>query len=199
MTDSAGSNYIIYGLSSLTLTATYDSSTIKAASQFSGVLRMAMLNETSHKALLDEHYQVYPTATVLDYSFTDTAGTLIFHWDTVGNDADLLMLTWPHHRASIQNPNYPSTTALSYLTTKGYMYPILGNEWQLLYNLPNIIWNAPRGVDSSCLSTLIQGLEYEVGQLVPSEAPIPGDFYYWGGALNAVARLAVIAYALSLF
>jgi endo-1,3(4)-beta-glucanase len=62
------------------------------------------------------------------------------------------------------------------------------------YQLNSITWDAPRPVDSSCTATLLQGLEYEVNQLIPSQAPIPGDFYYWGGALAAQARLALIAY-----
>ncbi|KAN0121685.1 glycoside hydrolase family 81 protein [Hyaloscypha variabilis] len=193
VTDTAGSTYLIYGLSSITLTADSESSIIVASSQYTGVLRLVMLNQTSDKALLDQYYQVYPTSVGLDYSFTDTTGTLIFTWDTVGDGSDLLLLTWPHHRISLQNPNYPATTSLSYLTTKGWMYPVLGNEWQLLYTLSSIIWDPPRSLDSTCQPAVIQGLEYEVGQLDPADAPIPGDFYYWGGALNAVARLAVIA------
>jgi endo-1,3(4)-beta-glucanase len=82
-----------------------------------------MLNQTSDKALLDQYYQVYPTSVGLDYSFTDTTGTLIFTWDTVGDGSDLLLLTWPHHRISLQNPNYPATTSLSYLTTKVFLSP----------------------------------------------------------------------------
>jgi endo-1,3(4)-beta-glucanase len=77
------------------------------------------------------------------------------------------------------------------------MYPILGNEWQLLYSLSQIIWDPPRSLDSTCEAAVIQGLEYEIGQLVLADAPVPGDFYYWGGALNAAARLAVIAYDIS--
>lgn len=124
VTDTAGSTYLIYGLSSLTLTADYDSSLIVASSQYSGVLRLVMLNQTSDQALLNEYYQVYPTSVGLDYSFTDTTGTLIFTWDTVGDGSDLLLLTWPHHRISLQSPNYPATTALSYLTTKVHL-PLL--------------------------------------------------------------------------
>ena len=78
------------------------------------------------------------------------------------------------------------------------MYPVLGNEWRLLYKLSSISWDPPRSLDSSCESTVIQGLEYEVGQLNPVDAPVPGDFYYWGGALNSIARLALIAYDFSL-
>jgi endo-1,3(4)-beta-glucanase len=74
------------------------------------------------------------------------------------------------------------------------MYPILGNQWTMSYQLNTITWDAPRPVDSSCKANLIQGLEYEIGQLIPSQAPVPGDFYYWGGTLAAKARLALIAY-----
>jgi endo-1,3(4)-beta-glucanase len=81
---------------------------------------------------------------------------------------------------------------------QGYMHPIIGNEWEMLYNLTPILWDPPRPLDDSCSSAVTQGLEYEIGQLSTSDAPIPGDFYYWGGALNAAARLAVIAYVLRL-
>ena len=73
------------------------------------------------------------------------------------------------------------------------MYPALGYQWQMLYNTTDISWNPTRALDSSCESSLIQGLEYEIGLLDTSSAPIPGDFYYWGGALAAQARLALIA------
>lgn len=106
----------------------------------------------------------------------------------------------------MQNPNFPATSSLSYvdhplilvfadprssyLTTKGYMYPALGNVWNLQYSLSTITWNAPRSPDSSCTSSIVQGLEYEIGLLNSTAPPIPGDFYYWGGALSATGRLA---------
>jgi endo-1,3(4)-beta-glucanase len=84
-----------------------------------------MLAQASHKALLDQYHQVYPTSVGHDYSFTDTTGTLIFNWNTVGDGSRLLMLTWPHHRLRMQNPNFPATTALGYLTTKVHLSPPL--------------------------------------------------------------------------
>lgn len=121
MIDSKGTTYLIYSLSSISLTATAKSSSsgeIRASGAFTGVLRMVKLNDPSHKTLLDAHSQVYPTSVGLDYSFTDTSSTLIFTWNTIGDGSQLLMLTWPHHRVSLQNPNYPATSALNYLTTK---------------------------------------------------------------------------------
>ncbi|GAP93386.1 putative glycoside hydrolase family 81 protein [Rosellinia necatrix] len=196
VTDSKATTYLIYSLSPISLTATSKSSgsgEIRASGAFNGVLRLVKLNDPTHKTLLDQRYQVYPTSVGLDYSFTDTTGTLIFNWNTVGDGSQLLMLTWPHHRVSLQNPNYPATSALNYLTTKGWMYPILGNQWKMTYALSSISWNPPRPLDSSCRPSVIQGLEYEIGQLNVANAPIPGDFYYWGGALAATSRLALIA------
>lgn len=113
--------YLIYALSSVTLTAKSDSTssgTIRAGGKFNGVLRLVMLANQGHKLLLDQHYKTYPTAASLDYSFSNVDGTVIFNWDTQGDGAQLLMLTWPHHRLTMQNPNFPSTSALGYLTTK---------------------------------------------------------------------------------
>ena len=90
----------------------------------------------------------------------------------------------------MQSPNFPATTALNYLTTKGYMYPAIGNVWTMAYALPTITWNAPRSPDNSCTSALLQGLNYEIGKLNANAPSVPGDFYYWGGAIAAQARLA---------
>ncbi len=77
------------------------------------------------------------------------------------------------------------------------MYPAIGNQWSMLYQLTSISWNPPRPLDSSCSAAVLAGLEFEVGQLDPSQAPVPGDFYGWGNTLNAQARLALIAYDFS--
>lgn len=121
MTDTTDTTYIIYALSSISLTAEATSSTrgtITAEGPFNGVLRLAKLNQASHKELLDAHHEVYPTSAGLDYVITDDAGTLIFDWETVGDGSNLLMLTWPHHRITMQGGNFPDESSLSYLTTK---------------------------------------------------------------------------------
>ncbi|KAA1468498.1 glycoside hydrolase [Dentipellis sp. KUC8613] len=197
--NSAGT-YIIYSLSgSLTLVAT-NSGTVAGSSPFNGcfskgVLRMVKLNDPSHATLLDQKASNYPTGVNVDYSISsdNKIGTLYFTWSVSGSANDLLMLTWPHHRKVLQNPNFPDTSSLNYLTTKGWMYPVLGNQWDLQYSLPELDFFAPRAPDSSCVPTIIQGLEYDIGQLTTSGPSIPGDFYNWGNAIAAKARLAIIA------
>ncbi|KAG5729861.1 putative endo-1,3(4)-beta-glucanase 2 [Termitomyces sp. T112] len=183
--------YIIYSLSGAVSLTASNTGTIVAGAQFKGVLRVVKLNSPSHKAILDQYVANYPTGVSTDYDFNGDVGTLRFTWTVTGNAANLLMLTWPHHRIKMQKPNFPPMSSLSYLTTKGYMYPALGNVWNLVYNLPTIIWNAPRTPDASCTQNLVSGLEYEIANL--PAVTMPGDFYFFGGRLAAVSRLALIA------
>lgn len=73
------------------------------------------------------------------------------------------------------------------------MYPAVGNQWRMRYELSSISWNPARPLDASCLDSVLRGLVYEVGQLDVAKAPVPNDFYYWGGTLAAHSRLALIA------
>ncbi|KAJ7099939.1 glycosyl hydrolase family 81-domain-containing protein, partial [Mycena belliarum] len=77
-----------------------------------------------------------------------------------------------------------------YLTTKGYMKPVVGNVWNLSYALPTITWQPPRLPDASCTQQIIQALEYEVARLT---VYFPADFLFWGKSFQATARLALIA------
>lgn len=63
------------------------------------------------------------------------------------------------------SPKYLATTALSYLTTKGYMLPVLGSKWTLSYTLPTLDFNAPRAPHASCKDNIIAAVEYEVANL----------------------------------
>ena len=73
--------------------------------------------DDGHKATLEKYYKTYPTAVSTDYDISDSTGSLLFEWTTVGTD-DLLMLTWPHHRLTMQNAAHLEPSALAYLTTK---------------------------------------------------------------------------------
>jgi endo-1,3(4)-beta-glucanase len=121
VTDTSGTTYVIYALSTISLSAealSTTSGTIRAQTPFTGVLRLAQLEQASHRELLDAHFEVYPTAASIDYVLTDDLGTLIFNWETVGSGDSLLMLTWPHHRMTMQDGNFPDESSLGYLTTK---------------------------------------------------------------------------------
>ncbi|KAF7294669.1 Glycoside hydrolase family 81 protein [Mycena indigotica] len=181
--------YVIYSLSgSITFSAT--SVSLTATATHNGVIRLARVTaEATSQSILDQYSTTYPTGVALDYSFSANNATLSFTWNVVGTASQLLHLTWPHHRKRLISPT-AIVSGLSYLTTKGYMKPTLGNVWKLNYALPTINWLAPRAPQASCTSQIIQALEYEVQHLTVA---VPGDFYFWGKAFQGMARLALIA------
>lgn len=182
--------YLIYSLNgAVTLSAS--STALRAGAKFTGVLRMTKLSDPAHQSTLDTYVANYPTAVTTDYTFSGDSATLSFTWTVTGSAANLLMLTWPHHRLRLQNPNFLATSAIGYLTTKGWMYGNVGNVWRLPYTLSTIDFNAPRAVHSSCTSQLTRTLEYEVANL--GTPPVPNEFYNWGGLVAAVSRMALIA------
>ncbi len=151
---------------------------------------MAQLQAASHETTIDTYVANYATSVTTDYSFSGNTAQLLFTWNVTGTASQYLHLTWPHHRLVLTNRNYLASTAISYLTTKGYMLGTVGNAWTMSYALSTIDWNAPRSPDSSCTASILQGLEYEVAQLVATAPTAPGDFYFWGGSTAAQARLA---------
>jgi endo-1,3(4)-beta-glucanase len=80
----------------------------------------------------------------------------------------------------LQSPNYLPQSSISYLTTKGYMYGVVGNVWNLAYALPTITWNAPRAIDKSCTSSLSKGIEYDIKKAIATPPTAPEDFYFFG-------------------
>ncbi|KAJ7090384.1 glycoside hydrolase family 81 protein [Mycena belliarum] len=187
VTNSAGT-YVVYSLGgSISLSASQ--TTLTGSSIFTGVIRLARVTaESTSQAVLDQYSANYPIGVALDYTFSGDTSVMSFTYNVVGNAANLLHLSWPHHRKRLVNPNL--ITGLSYLTTKGHMKPVIGNVWKLSYALPTITWLPPRDPQASCIQQIIQALEYEIAHLTVA---VPGDFYYWGKSFQATARLALIA------
>lgn len=97
--NSAGT-YIIYSINgSITLSAT--STTITGSAKINGVLRIAKLDSASHETTLDTYVANYATGVATDYTFSGNTAQLTFTWTVVGNAANLLHLTWPHHRLGL--------------------------------------------------------------------------------------------------
>lgn len=91
--------YIIYSLTGLISLSAYQDRVV-ASSPLTGVIRMVKLNDPSHERILDDYVGTYPTTVKTSYlcSSTDSSAILRFTWSVVGNPAELLMMTWPHHR-----------------------------------------------------------------------------------------------------
>jgi endo-1,3(4)-beta-glucanase len=97
VTNAAGT-YTIYSLGgSISLTATQ--TTLTGSAIFTGVIRLARVTtESTSQAILDQYSANYPTSVALDYTFSGDTSTMSFTWNVVGNAANLLHLSFPHHR-----------------------------------------------------------------------------------------------------
>ncbi|KAH7101493.1 glycosyl hydrolase family 81-domain-containing protein [Auriculariales sp. MPI-PUGE-AT-0066] len=182
--------YLLYSLG-MRLGVVASTFEIVATGPITGVLRIAFLAQPTHERALDASARSYPTGVCTEYEFQGDIGSMLFKWDVVGPTNTFIHLSWPHHRKALVSPQYLGADALSYLTIKGWMIPVRGTTWRLAYDLPLMDFHPPRRADGSCLPAIIRGLEYEVAAL--EDPPEPGDFYFWGGALAAKARLALIA------
>jgi len=93
----AGGTYIIYVVEG-NLELTQVENTLVSQPGFSGTVRFAKLKEASQEAILDAHSAVIPTGLVFSYAVAGDVSTSTWTWDVIGNAADLLLLSWPHHR-----------------------------------------------------------------------------------------------------
>ncbi|KAJ7778604.1 glycoside hydrolase family 81 protein [Mycena maculata] len=184
VTNGAGT-YVVYSLGGESITLTANSTSLTGGATFTGIIRIARVTtESTSQAILDQYSTTYPTGVALDYTFTGDNATMSFTWNVVGNAANLLHLSWPHHRKHLVNPAY--VTGLSYLTTKGYMKPVVGNLWKLSYALPTITWHTPRSPQASCTKQIIQALEYEIAHLTTATGRSTYAAYEtaWGGVVD---------------
>lgn len=94
---STGGTYIIYSVGG-SIDLSLDGLKLVSPPGFSGTLRFAKLKEASQEAILDAHAGTYPTGLVMSYSVANDVSTQTWTWNVVGNAADLLLLSWPHHR-----------------------------------------------------------------------------------------------------
>jgi len=182
-----GGTYLIYVVGAGAITLTQEENTLVSNPGFSGTLRFAKLTEASQEAILDQHYNTFATGLDMTYTVAGDVSTQTWAWEVEGNANDLLLLSWPHHRKVLENPNYVN---IQYLTLKGYMKGVRGNTWTLKHNLPAISWFPANDPHPSCVPELTKTLEAEVNALT---VMVPGDFYFWGGAFGRAAQLATIA------
>lgn len=188
----AGGTYILYVTSGTLQLDPQEGSTTKLVSQngFSGTVRFAKLKEPSQESILDAHSAAIPNGLDMSFQVNGDVATQTWTWTLEpgsGNPEDLLLLSWPHHRRSLQNPNFAD---ISYMTLKGKMKGVIGNRWVHSHDLPTISWFSLNDPHPSCLTELRKTLEVEVNALKVME---PGDFYFWGGAFARASRLALIA------
>ncbi|WP_437732048.1 glycosyl hydrolase [Sorangium sp. So ce1335] len=181
-----GQTWVLYASPSITLE--WDAIVMNAAEPYEGSLRLALVPGPNAAAVLDEHAGVIPVGGDIKATIIEDTATLRFVWETKG-EGELLTMALPHHLEHIDKAR---TADLSYPTVIGDMRAISGAEWELVYPLSEIGWDAPRRVSDQWGEAVVTALEDE-GGYTPDEDVVGTDPYRAGKQLAKLARLAQIA------
>ncbi len=114
---------------------------------------------------------------------------------------NLMMMSMPHHRTHLLSPPLPVTTGprVRMDDLRGELSHVLGNDWILGYDLSDIGWNAPSGIqDPARRSAVIAQLMQDAATWATTNAD-RDDMYFGASDIGAIGRMAVIADELSAF
>jgi endoglucanase Acf2 len=157
----------------------------------------------------------YPTGATLTYGYQPVTVTgtgrergivrIRFSIATMSGAAavggNLMMMSMPHHRTHLLSPPLPVTTGprVRMDDLRGELSHVLGNDWILGYDLSDIGWNAPNGIqDPARRSAVIAQLMQDAATWANSNQE-RDDMYFGASDMAAIGRMAVIADELSAF
>ncbi len=106
----------------------------------------------------------------------------------------LMMLSMPHHRALLQLPAASPVFKVDDL--RGELWPVLGSDWYLAYNLPELSFDMPYAVPTAARRDAVaEQLLRDATQWqgIAVEKCNPNSIYFGGGDMAAVGRMALIA------
>lgn len=181
-----GQTWVLYASPAITLE--WDAVVMNASEPYEGSLRIALLPGPNSAAVLDEHAGVIPVGGDIKATIIEDSASLRFVWATKG-EGDLLTMALPHHLERLEKAQLAD---LSHPTVIGSMKAVTGNEWELVYPLSAIGWDAPRRVSDQWGEAIVEALDDERG-FTPDAAVVGTDPYFGGKQLAKLARLAQIA------
>ncbi|CAM9455266.1 unnamed protein product, partial [Chrysoparadoxa australica] len=200
--------WMIYTSESVSLTYNQKKGEIRAAAPFKGILRMALLPDSTDeqtKALLSNHAYAYPRGGHIDFVMDPKdpkSYTMEYRWEKYGF-GDLLMLALPHQ---VEMMDAASTdfelvhAEHTYQTIKGVAKGVIGPVWRMKGRITDTLVlhvlcrRSPSHTNSTMLGEtalleLKKNLEVDIGL----EHPIAPDVYGFSKQCGRMARLALIA------
>jgi len=175
-------------------------------------LRVAFVADSASLAILNAHAPTYALGGAVDIDVQSTTAVVHFDyavktWSLSSNatrhsrmtevtrgmtnakslkNAGLLLMSLPHHAATLQNPAGPNIT---FRVVTGNMKAVEGSRWTFNIPLAEMSFDAPRSVDSEKLADVKGALLKDVQSINIDSV----DPYFWGKQMSRAARLALIA------
>lgn len=179
--------WLLYASSPIYLS--HDVSTI-TSSEFSGIVRIAVLSDPKFEALLDRFSSCYPISG--DAVFTKPF-SLEYKWDKRGW-GDLLMLANPLHLQLLSSTDGSITILedFKYNSIDGELVGVVGDSWVLKSDPIVVTWHSIRGIKEESYSEIIEALIKDV-EALNSSAVSTTSSYFYGKLIARAARFALIA------
>ncbi|KAG9153749.1 hypothetical protein Leryth_005875 [Lithospermum erythrorhizon] len=171
-----GQTWFLYADKPINLT--HDMSKITALSEFSGIIRLAVLPDSGSntEAILDRFSSCYPVSGTATFT---SPFCLEYNWDTRGW-GDLLMLAHPLHQKMI----YDSDSSLSmmegfkYKSIDGDLVGVVGDSWILKTDPVSVTWHSIKGVEEESYPEIIDALVKDVAALDAKAISTTSSYFY---------------------
>lgn len=180
---------------------TWKDNTLTSPSPIKGFIRIAILpnqNADAAGTILLNYIQRYPTGGSVSFQYTTpSTATMNIQYTTIGTGS-LLMYALPHQTPLLISPAIDSdenkkvqSALYPIYSIKGKLKPIVGDNWKIQYQLPQISWNYALGdrMTTSQLDEIAKNLMIDVKNVIP----LAIDPYSFGKQIGRLARLALIA------
>jgi hypothetical protein len=157
----------------------------------------------------------YPTGATLTYGYQPVTATgtgrergivrIRFNTATMSGalpvGGSLMMMSMPHHRTHLLSPSLPATTGprVRMDDLRGELSHVIGDDWILGYDLSDIGWNAPNGIQDPAKQRVVAQQVVEDAAAWPTSNANRDDMYFGASDMAAMGRMAVIADELSAF
>lgn len=161
-----------------------------AAGGFAGVIRIAILPDSSYESVLDQYSSCYPVSGEASFS---RPGFLEYRWEKKGW-GDLLLLAHPLHLRLLDPES--STLVLEnfkYRSIDGDLVGVVGDSWILKTDLVATTWCSTNGLNEDGVEEVISALSKDINALNSSPIQTTSSYFY-GKSVARAARLALIAY-----
>ena len=214
---------VVYASDRLTLAWDAASRAYTATSPFTGVLRVAFVDEqpeagapaatavsyAARESVLDRHANEYPVAGGVNLQYDGAANaTVRYSWRTETLDGTAStgnqLLVMAFDATHLKSMSGAATTALTYRSNFGRMTGVVGPSWTQTFNIPGILrhstdpkqkelWMGNGRIQASDRPALLASLRKDAAMAKEYIAHCNYESYLCGKYVGNIARMALIA------
>ncbi|CAA0828347.1 glycosyl hydrolase family 81 protein [Striga hermonthica] len=168
---------------------TLNKNSISSSTEYSGLIRIAVLPDPKSESVLDRYSSCYP---VSGEALFNEPFRIDYRWKREGS-GDLLILAHALHRRLLSADSSVTVLEnLKYNSVDGELVGIVGDYWTMKTQPVPVTWHSIEGINKQYYSEIIQALDKDVESLNASSISTKSSYFY-GKLVARAARLVLIA------